>query len=32
VKADLVKWLFGAAGVQTLVILGAVFALARGSH
>jgi len=32
VKADLVKWLFGAVGVQTLVILDAVFALARASH
>ena len=32
VKADLVKWLFGAVGVQTLVILGAVFALARAAH
>jgi hypothetical protein len=32
-KADIVKWMFGAIGVQTLVMLGAVLSLIRlGSH
>jgi hypothetical protein len=32
-KADIVKWMFGAIGVQTLVIVGAVLSLIRmGSH
>lgn len=29
VKADIIKWMFGTIGFQTLVILGAVLALAR---
>jgi hypothetical protein len=28
-KADMVKWMFGTIGFQTLIILGAVVALAR---
>ncbi len=32
VKADLVKWMFGMVGFQTLLILGAVIALARLLH
>jgi hypothetical protein len=32
VKADIVKWLFGTVGFQTLIILGAVIALARAVH
>lgn len=28
-KADIVKWMFGTIGFQTLIILGAVIALAR---
>ena len=32
VKADILKWLFGTIGFQTLVILGAVTALARVVH
>jgi len=32
VKADIVKWLFGMIGFQTLVILGAVVTLARAVH
>lgn len=31
-KADIIKWLFGTIGFQTLVILGAVLALARFAH
>lgn len=31
-KAELVKWLFGTIGFQTIVILGAVVTLARVSH
>lgn len=31
-KSDIVKWLFGTIGFQTLVILGAVVALARLAH
>jgi multidrug efflux pump subunit AcrA (membrane-fusion protein) len=31
-KAEIIKWLFGTIGFQTLVILGAVLALARLSH
>ncbi len=31
-KADLVKWLFGVVGFQTVIILGAVVALARVIH
>lgn len=31
-KAEIIKWLFGTIGFQTLVILGAVMALARLSH
>ena len=31
-KADLIKWTFGAIGFQTVIILGAVVALARASH
>ena len=31
-KTDIVKWLFGTIGFQTLVILGAVLALARFTH
>jgi hypothetical protein len=31
-KTDIVKWLFGTIGFQTLVILGAVLALARIVH
>ena len=29
VKADIIKWMFGTIGFQTLIILGAVIALAR---
>jgi hypothetical protein len=32
VKADLMKWTFGAIGFQTVIVLGAVIALARVSH
>ncbi len=32
VKADLMKWMFGAIGFQTLIILGAVLALVKFSH
>jgi len=28
-KADIIKWMFGTIGFQTLIILGAVIALAR---
>jgi uncharacterized membrane protein YqiK len=31
-KSDLVKWMFGTVGFQTLVIIGAVIALARVVH
>jgi multidrug efflux pump subunit AcrA (membrane-fusion protein) len=31
-KAEIIKWLFGTIGFQTLVFLGAVLALARLSH
>jgi hypothetical protein len=31
-KADILKWMFGTIGFQTIVILGAVFALAHASH
>jgi hypothetical protein len=31
-KADLIKWMFGTIGFQTLLILGAVIALARVVH
>jgi len=31
-KADLVKWMFGAIGFQTILVLGAVVALARSVH
>jgi len=31
-KAEIIKWLFGTIGFQTLVILGAVIALARLAH
>lgn len=31
-KAEIIKWLFGTIGFQTLVILGAVLALARLTH
>ena len=32
VKAEIVRWMFGTIGFQTLIILGAVVALARVSH
>lgn len=32
VKSDLLKWMFGAIGFQTIIILGAVIALARTIH
>jgi hypothetical protein len=31
-KAEILKWMFGAIGFQTIIILGAVVALARLSH
>jgi len=31
-KFDVIKWLFGAIGFQTIIILGAVVALARLAH
>jgi len=31
-KADIIKWLFGTIGFQTVVILGAVIALAHVAH
>lgn len=31
-KADILKWLFGMIGFQTILILGAVVALARIAH
>lgn len=31
-KAEIVKWVFGTVGFQTVVILGAVLALARYAH
>jgi hypothetical protein len=30
--AEIIKWLFGTIGFQTLVVLGAVLALAKLSH
>ena len=32
VKVDILKWMFGTIGFQTVVILGAVFALSRFGH
>jgi hypothetical protein len=32
VKAEILKWMFGTIGFQTVVILGAVFALSRFGH
>ena len=32
VKTDILKWMFGTIGFQTVVILGAVFALSRFAH
>ncbi len=32
VKADLMKWMFGAIGFQTLIILGVVLAPVKFSH
>lgn len=31
-KADILKWMFGSIGFQTIIILGAVIALARFAH
>ena len=31
-KAEIVKWMFGTIGFQTIVILGAVLALSRFGH
>ena len=31
-KADILKWMFGTIGFQTVVILGAVLALSRFGH
>ena len=31
-KSDIIKWMFGTIGFQTLIILGAVIALARLIH
>ena len=31
-KSELLKWMFGAIGFQTLVLLGAIVALARAIH
>jgi hypothetical protein len=31
-KAEILKWMFGTIGFQTVVILGAVFALSRFGH
>lgn len=31
-KADILKWMFGTIGFQTIVILGAVLALSRFGH
>ena len=31
-KAEIVKWMFGAIGLQTIVIIGAVIALTRAVH
>ncbi len=31
-KAEIIKWMFGVIGVQTLVIIGAVLAIVRTSH
>jgi hypothetical protein len=31
-KSEIIKWIFGAIGFQTLFILGAVIALARIAH
>ncbi len=32
VKADILKWMFGTIGFQTLIILGAALALTRFAH
>jgi len=32
VKSEIVRWMFGTIGFQTLIILGAVVALARAFH
>jgi len=32
VKADILKWMFGTIGFQTLVLLGAILAIARALH
>ena len=32
VKSEIIKWMFGAIGFQTVIILGAVIALARTAH
>ena len=32
VKSEVIKWMFGTIGFQTVVILGAVIALARTAH
>ena len=32
VKADILKWMFGTIGFQTLVLLGAILALAKALH
>jgi len=32
VKSEIIKWMFGTIGFQTVIILGAVIALARVSH
>jgi hypothetical protein len=31
-KSEIIKWMFGTIGVQTVIILGAVIALARTAH
>ena len=31
-KADIMKWMFGAMGFQTVVVVGAILALVRFSH
>jgi hypothetical protein len=31
-KTDIIKWMFGTIGFQTVIIIGAVIALARLSH
>ena len=32
VKSEIIKWMFGTIGFQTVIILGAVIALARTAH